>query len=277
MTQLATIESHDLAALAADLGAVADTGGDGNSIMPSLRVNTEAVDDNGKALPYGQFYVKGSGEPVYAETVTFRPLSHHYQWLHYDPEQEKLVNKTRIVKNFREEARDIKGGLKCGKPKYQEMLEMSEDRQQYFKQIKCVRQVRGLVSYTGKTAAGEEKTVENLPVIISMKGSNYSQFEDEFVKKIKGRNIFDYEAKLTTKRHKNGSVIWFTMHFEPNLTEPLPLTQDIVDTMIFISEMINDENAKVDAEYDKAVRNLALDEDALDALEGDLADDFEDA
>ena len=63
-----------------------------------------------------------------------------------------------------------------------------------------------------------------------LKGTNFGPFEDEFLKKLpRNSNIWDFQATLTTKRHKNGSVVWFTFHFDPDLKNRLGLDQDTVD------------------------------------------------
>ena len=123
------------------------------------------------------------------------------------------------------------------------------------------------------------QTVEyvNQPVILMLKGTNFERLRDEFLKKLpRGRNIWDFEAKLTTKRHKNGSVVWFTFHFDPDLKKPLSLDQDVVDNISAIADAIRNENARVDQAYKAALTNQSLDQNAIDALENALEDDLED-
>jgi|TARA_R110000744_G_scaffold20569_1_gene54009 hypothetical protein len=274
MTDLAVVNPEELSKLASILGATQERSA-GNSRLPELKINAQADDDDGNPLPRPSFYLKGQAQTVYADTVQFRPLSHHYQWLHYDPEANKLVNKTRMVKNFREEARDIKGGVKCGKPPYKVMQELPDEERERFREITLFRQVRGLVSYTGKTVAGEEVVIENVPCILMLKGSNYSAFESDYMDKLpSGAAIYDYEITLSAKRNKNGSVTWFT--FVYGETTKVPMSKDAYDTMLVIAEMITKENKQVDDAYFDAIRSDSIDDGAIDALGDALDADFED-
>ena len=278
MTELVTSNGRSIDQLAAELGAAqAPSGGTSASRLPELKINTQVDDDQGNTLPRGHFYIKGTDTVAYAETVTFRPLAHGYQYLHYDSQLNKLAAKSRIISNFGEEARDTNGTLRCGKPISSVLREMPEDKRKQYADITCFRQVRGLVTFTGTTAEGETVEYVNQPVILMLKGTNFGPFEDEFLKKLpRGRNIWDFEAKLSTKRHKNGSVVWFTFHFDPDLKKPLSLDQDVVDSISAIADAIRNENARVDQAYKAALTNQSLDQNAIDALENALEDDLED-
>jgi len=276
MNDLQIIEGKNLDALAGILGASTNTGGGDAGRMPELKINSQVEDDEGNILPRGEFYIKGMDQKVFSPTVKFRPLSHHYQWLHYDPEQNKLVNKTRMVASFREEARDIRGGIKCGKPSYKAMQDMPQEEREKYKDITLFRQVRGLVSYTGKTLSGEEVKIENQPVILMLKGSNYGAFEDDYIKTLtRGQNIFDYYVELSTEKHKNGSVTWYTFVYGKK-DGPVAIDQATYDTMVHIADMISTENKKVDDAYFNAAREDALDASAYNALGDSLDDDFDD-
>jgi hypothetical protein len=138
--------------------------------------------------------------------------------------------------------------------------------------------VRALVSYTGKTLEGKEVIYKDQPVILMLKGSNFMPFEDEFIKAIpKGRALWDFQAKVSTKRHKNGSVVWFTFHFAPDLKNPLGLDEQLLESIKAVRDAIRSENKRVDAAYEAALRNVGLDQAALDAIEGSLDDDLVDA
>lgn len=275
-----TVDADTVAKLAAEMGMTVSNGPASNnaSRLPELKINSQVDDEDGNPLPRGHIYVKGLDEPVYAETVNFRPLAHHFQYLHYDTEAKKLANKTIIMSSFREEARDIKGGIRCGKPKSSVLRDLPQDQRDRYADITCFRQVRGLVSLVGKTKDGTEVKIENQPVIMMLKGTNFNPFEDEFMKVIpRNRNLWDYQAKLTTKRHKNGSVTWFTFHFEPDLKKPLGLDETVLESIKVIRDAVRSENDRVNASYKKALRNETLDQTAIDAIEGSLDADLVDA
>lgn len=275
-----TLDPASIAALAQEMGANAanNSGGKNASRLPEMKINSQVDDENGNPLPRGQFFIKGLEQVAYAETVTFRPLHNGFQYLHWDTQLNKLASKSKIINNFGEEARDTGGTVRCGKPVSSTLRDMPEDQRQKYADITCFRQVRGLVSYTGKTVDGAEVVYKDQPVILMLKGTNFQPFDEEFLKAIpRDRNIWDYQASLSSKRHKNGSVTWFTFHFKPDLKNPLGLTQDVLESITAIRDSLRSENKRVDAAYEAALRNEKLDQSAIDAIEGSLDTDLEDA
>jgi hypothetical protein len=272
MNELVTMDAARQRELNAILGASSD---EGPTRLSILKVNSKRKDADGKKIPEGHFVLTGMDDPVYAEKVKIRPLSHTFQWMHFDSEAKKLVNKTLIVPNFRVEPIDMKGTLRCGKPASKVFRELSKDDQKKYEDIKCYRQVRCLVTYTGKTADGVEVTVENHPAVLMLKGSNFSPFEDEVIKRLpQGRNLYDYWVDLSTTEHENGSVTYFVIKFEPDLGNPVPLDKPTMDSMYVIADMISEENAGVKRKHQESMYNRNRDDDALDALDG-ILDDFE--
>lgn len=274
MNDLVTMDAAKQRELNALLGASTD---EGPTRLPILKINSKRRDAEGRKIEEGKFMVTGMDETVYADTVSIRPLSHTFQWLHFDSEAKKLANKTIIVPNFRIEPIDIKGTLRCGKPASKVMRELPKEDQKKYEDIKCYRQVRCLVTYTGKTADGVETTVTNMPAILMLKGSNFGPFEDEFIKRLpQGRNIYDFWVNLTTTEHENGSVTYYVIHFEPDLGNPVPLDTPTMESMYVIADMISDENSQVKRKYNEALHNKNASDAALDAVGGYLDDDFDD-
>lgn len=271
MNDLVLTNPAEQAKLAAILGASQDSG---NDRMPVLKVNTKRRDADGKKVPEGHFVVTGTDEAVYADKVSIRVLSQMFQWMHFDQEAKKLVNKTILIPTFRAEPIDMKGGVRCGKPASKVYRELSKVEQKKYDDITCYRQLRVLVSYTGVNADGTEVTVTNQPAIMMLKGSNFSPFEDEVVKRLpKGKNLYDFNIALSTTEHENGSVTYYIVHFEPDLANPLPLDRDTIDTMYHIVDMIEAENRKVREAHDRSLRQYNATDDALDAIDG-LDSDF---
>jgi hypothetical protein len=158
---------------------------------------------------------------------------------------------------------------------------MSKEDQKRYSDIKCFRQVRGLVSYEGKNADGDTVTVENQPVIVMLKGSNFNPFEDEFLKKLpRGRKMHEYTVKVgATKTKGSGGNIWWVMKFDPDLVNALPMDEQIFETVKVMHDMVKNENEKIQASHEKALRNSQLSDDAIDALDNissDLEDDLAD-
>jgi hypothetical protein len=274
MNELTTISRSEQMELAAAMG-MGGSSAPSDDRLPELKINYQEENEQGQELPRGQFYVKGTGDdPVFAKTVTFRPLSQLFQWIQYDPEENKVKNKTLMVPMLRDEARDMRGSTRCGKPTSNVLREMSKEEQRQYSDIKCFRQIRGLVSYKGKNADGEEVTIENTPCIIMAKGSGFNQFEDEFLKKIpRGRKMYEYEAKMTLTREKGtGGNVWWVMHYDPDLVNAHPMTEEIFETVRVMAGMVKSENERVESAYQKALRDRNLDDDAIDAIAGVVED-----
>ena len=280
MTELVTTNGKSIAQLAQELGATMcqTNGGNNASRMSELKINSSPDDDAGNPTPSGHFFIKGEDTPAFAPDVTLRVLTHHFQYLNYDNVAKKLVSKSKIIQHFGEEPIDTAGTIRCGKPKSSELAQMAPEQREKYSGVTCFRQVRGLVSFEGKTAFGEKVLYENKPVILMLKGTNFQPFHEEFLTKLpKGRNIWDFQAKLTTKRHKNGSVVWYTFHFEPDLHNPVGLDQDTVDSIGAIADFIKSENNGITKAHNAALASQTMDQRALNAIEGELDNDFVDA
>lgn len=276
MTELATIDAAAQRKLNAILGASQDTSGS-DSRLPLLKVNSKRKNAEGKKIPEGQFVLSGLEEDVFAESVMIRPLSQTFQWLQFDPEAKKVANKTVIVPNFRTEPIDMKGTLRCGKPPSKILRELDRDEQKKYEDIKCYRQIRCLVTYEGKTAANKAVSIENQPAILLLKGSNFSPFEDQVVKRLpQGRNLYDFWVKVNAKEMENGSVVYWVMQFEPDLGTPVGLSKPDIDTMYRMADMIQNENAMVKSKYNESIRAQNASDGAIDSIATVLEDDFED-
>lgn len=278
MNDLVTIDASQERQLAAMLGLAPEGKSD---LMPLVKINLEDEDDQGNPLPKGKFMVTGQDETVYAEKIRIRPLSQFFQWVHYDPDQNKSVNKTLIIPRLNVEARDEKGGVRCGKPP-SKVLKENPEQAKLYKNITCFRLVHCLVSYEGKTASGEAMTVENVPALLRLKGANFSAFEDEVLDKLpKGKKLYDYWVEMSATKKKNGSVTYYVYNYAVDLGSPAPLDQITYDTMLHIVDMVKAENEKINAKYEAAVRGKSVDKGALaaveiieaeDSLEEDLVD-----
>lgn len=280
MNDLVTFESSDLAELADILGTEVSGGGGSEVIrVPELRANARTRDKaTKKSIPEGTLYLTNMDKTFYAESALFRPLAAHIQYFHWDEidGQRKLVCKSRAIKNMREEARDTRGGIACGMPDWETRKELSREEQTKWRSMQH-RVIRGLVTMTGKTADGEEITVENQPCIMFHKNSTYSGFWNGFMKKLpKGRSLYEYQAVMTPEYNENGSVTWYTFNYDLDTSETLPLTQEVYDTMRVFADQIKEENKYVDDKYFEALKDKAYDDKAIDALGDSLDDDFED-
>ena len=169
----------------------------------------------------------------------------------------------------------MKGGTRCGKPTSKVLKEMPKEEQKKYTNIKCFRQLRVLVSYKGADADGNEVTIENQPAIMLLKGSNFNPFEDEFIKSIpRGKNFYDYWADVSAEELQNGSVIYYVMHFKPDLKKELSLDQPTYDSMKVMADLIERENNVVEKAYQKSLRDGQSYSDAIDAVSEVVGDDL---
>ena len=277
MTELTNIEQKDFSALAARLGAESSQT-TASSRLPELKIMSLEYDANENKIepdPRGKFFLKSAEEAAYAETATFRPLSHHYQWIHFD--ENELKNKSRMITSFREEARDILGGIKCGYPPWESMQEMERDERKHWRDMQY-RQVRGLVSMTGTTVSGKEVEVVNRPCILMLRNSNYSGFKKQVLDGLpKERSLFDFNIELSSTRNKNGNVVWYTFDYSPDFENPLERTEELFDSLEFVADMVDEENKRIDKAYFRAVAADSIESSAVSALENALDADMSDA
>lgn len=282
MNELTQIDSSELAELAEILGTEVPTGSNKSALVrvPELKINAKSRNKiTKKPIPEGSFYLTGTDTPVYSETVSFRPLASHVQYFHWDEVEgkRKLVNKSLAVKNpYKDEARDLLGGIACGMPSWDARKEMEYDEAKKWRAMQH-RVIRGVVSYTGKTEDGVEVTIENEPCIMFHKNSNYSGFYNEFIKKLpQGSQIYNYAADLTSSYNENGSVVWYTFNYTTDLKNELGMTKDVHDTMLVFADALRAENKYVDEHYFKSIKEGSIDSAAINALGDSLDADFED-
>ena len=279
MNDLSTLDSKEMEELAAILGTEVSGGASTVVRVPELRINAKSVNkDTKKPIPQGSFYLKGSDKIAYAESVTFRPLASHVQYFNWDDIDGKrtLVNKSIAVLNpYKDEARDMLGSIACGMPSWDDRQHMDKEVQKKWRAMQH-RLVRGVVSFIGKTEDGEEVVYENEPCMMFHKNSTYSGFYNGFVKKIpKGHHLYNYEAKITSEYNENGSVVWYTFQYEPDLSNVLTFTKDVRDTSIVFAESIRAENKYIDSQYMKSITEGSIDGAAMTAIDS-LDADFED-
>jgi len=282
MSELAVIDKAAELELARMLGTSDTT--ENNNLLPRVKYCMDRKDDQGRNLGdfYMNLYIEGQEDPVYAETISIRVLSQKFQWVEYDPENENTRNKTILVNRLQDEARDRLGSTRCGKPISKVLREMPEAEQKKFENIKCQRQIRCLVSYTGHTAGGDEITIENQPALFILKGANFMGFEDEVIKKMpRSKKFYEFNITVTFEEKKNGQVYYPVWHFEPDFVNLVTLDQDTLDTMRVMAEQIDQENKEIDRAYQNALRKRNFTDDTADAidavsvasLESDLEDD----
>ena len=197
-------------------------------------------------------------ERVYAKDgVVLHALSNHIQYMHWD--DGRLVNKSRLIIDKRDEARDQLGGTMCGMPTYEQSVQMTPEQRKEYEGRDRYRVIRGLVSYTGKTASGEERTIENEPVILSLKRKNYGPFYHDVIKRIPSDSkFFNYRLALTAdKQTTDKGAKYYIMRFSPDLQNKVTLDQKLYDSMNAVAGMVKAENERIDKSYFDAIARKA--------------------
>lgn len=272
----ATIGADELAALRLSMGV--DPTADRGPQLPQLKVLMDDEDADGNPLPKGSFFLNGKTPAVYAKEVKIRVMAHHFQYVDFDGEAKKTRNKTILATTFRSDFPDMKGTLRCGRPQSKVFKELTDDQKKKYESITCFRIIRGIVSYTGKTAAGEEVVVENEPFIMRLKGSNFMGFDEQFASKLpSGRDLWDFWVTLTSKREKNGSVVYFVQQYAPQFSSPAAFDMPTVDTIRAFSSMVSGENASVMDAHKKALTKSFEDDGVYEGIADGLEGDFEEA
>ena len=282
MGDLAVANAAEMAKLNAILGLNDAPIGGGDRApsnrLPELKINYQRKDKEGRSIKdkIGMFYVKGLEKEVYAEEVKIRVLSQVFQWIDFDEEEMKPRNRTIMIPRFSMEPIDELGTIRCGKPTSKQMADWGKEEKAKFSTINLFRQLRGLVSYKGVTAEGEEVVIENQPMILMNKRGNYMTFEDQVIKKISGRDFKDFWVTVKSIEQEMGSVVYYTFDYEPDLLNPVPLDDDTYQTMLRFAEMISSDNDKIKQKYNAALGGIdAIDMEAMNALDADLEDDHD--
>lgn len=251
----------------ADVLGASSSGGTATKI-PTLAIN---YDPDFKMGGIYLKYASGSPDNIHATSdVRFRAFSSHVQWQHWG--ESGLINKSTLVKyknnrGKQTEARDQLGGVCCGLPDYDTFWSLTQPERDALSGRDCYRIVRGLVSFTGKSADGTEHVVENQPVIFKGKGRNYGAFTPEVSNKVPdGKNLWDFESILSIEQKVNvHKKKYWIMHFDYQLNNQLVMDQLIEETRDHILELVVGENRRVEEMY-KAATMQAIDEAEQDRI-----------
>lgn len=253
MNDLAVIDPVEQQRLMEMMGVTASTGSNQQGDrVPIIKINTDDEDENGNEIPRGTMYLRDHDKIAYAKEIKVRVLGQHYQYIEYDPAVNKTVCKTTINKSFNQDFLDTRGTLKCGMTKAKSKMEEYEKKR--FENVTCFRELRGLVSYEGVDAQGNTVTIENQPMIMLLKGSNFMPFEDEVMKKLpSGAAVWDYWFNVSLERRKNGSVVYYVMHFDFEPDAVHPFDSKTAETVKRFAEMVESENRRIVDQHKKAI------------------------
>ena len=233
--------------------------GSGNGInIPRLGINRSPEDDDGNKLPVGHFFTYDSsvGQNVFGKPVTFRPFISAMQYMHYDPEKSEYVNRSIIFKNWKEEAIDILGGVKCGKIPFKERPSLTPEQLAEQRTIRCYRLLYGLLSFKGTKANGEDHTITDLPILWRVTGTAFAPVGaalDQMKKRKK--HPFTCKFLIDSKRQKKGGNVYYTPEIAVDADANLEMSKEGVETLAVFKDIIDTENNEVVALYKDAKKN----------------------
>jgi hypothetical protein len=168
------------------------------------------------------------------------------QYMHYDPDKSEYVNRSIIIKSWKEEAVDILGGVKCGKVPFKDRESLTPEQLAEQRTIRCYRLLYGLLSFKGVKANGEEHTVSNLPALWRVTGTAFSPVGtalDQITKRKK--LMFTTTLSVDTKRQKKGGNVYYTPEISVNAEAGLEMSKEDMETLGVFQEVINKENTEV--------------------------------
>ena len=255
---------------------------DGSSVgtnIPRLAINRSPEDDDGNQLPVSHFYTYDSktGQNVYSKPVTLRPFISAMQYMHYDAPKGEYINRSIIFKSWREEAIDILGGTKCGKIPFKERANLTPEKLEEQRTIRCYKLVYGLLSFDkGVTAQGESISIENLPVLYRVTGTAFSPVSAALDQLNKRKKLmFNCTFSLNTKRQKKGGNVYYTPDIFVNADANLQLSDDDMETLKVFQESIDVENKEVVSLYNAA--KSEVDKKQNDKIDAEIVENIEDA
>lgn len=271
MNQVAVIDQSEVNKLITELGGGVRQEQDTIKV-PFMKFQYEPEDTQGRDVKRGTIFLSDQPEPVYADKVKLHVMAQYYQYRQTDPDTYKIVNKTILLDDLRKgEPRDMLGGLRCGRPTGKALSQMDDaDQKMWRSKVKSFRILRGVTSYTGKTAEGKEVEVTNQPFQLYMKGLSFMKFDDVLKALPYGKRYQDLWVDLHTT--KDGKA--FVANFGIDFTQPAAMTQEVVDTMKLFVEMARQENSKIEDSYRNAKVSGALDTKIYDNVSDDLDQDL---
>jgi len=217
------------------------------NFLPKLSINRFPENDDGAEVPVGSYsvYVPELDAVAYGKPVTFRPFINAYQYMKYDADKNEYSNRSIIFKSWKDEAIDIKGGVRCGKVPARELANLSEEERVKQKTVKCYRLIYGLVSFDGVLAGGGDAKVDSLPVLWKVTGSNFKPVGEAIESlRRRGKVMFNHTLSLKSKKKKAGSNVFYVSDISVD-TDEVAFTEKEKDALLGFQETINTENEEI--------------------------------
>lgn len=236
--------------------------------LSRLNINYDTDDDEGNTLKKGSWKIYHDGEFVYSDKVNFRTMVRYYEWSVYDPDEGKFSCRSTQEPKLEHQFPDTSGGNKCGRLSKSEEEQLGEDHPKTLasRLATCNQVFYAIVSMDGKTADGREVKIEKLPIVTYFKRSGFRPAREAIERIPDGTVMQEQEFELTTKRHKSGSVTYFTPVFTP--TNTVKMTDEDVELTGMFIQTVGASNHKIIEQHKEALKAKSSEQEI------DLAADF---
>ena len=236
--------------------------------LSRLNINYETDTDDGHSLKKGTWKLYYDGEFVYSDAVEFRPMVRTYEWSVWDQEEGKFSCRSIQAPSLDYQFPDTQGGNKCGRLTKSEEEQLGEDHPKTLasRLATCNQVFYAVINMEGKTADGRDVKIENYPVVTYFKRSGFRPAREAIERLGKSTMMNEVVFDLTTKRHKMGSVTYFT----PVFTQKGQAKMDdaAMELMAMFLETVKASNATILEQNKEAVKAKSSEEEV------DLAADF---
>ena len=233
-----------------------------------LNINYDTDTDDGLTLKKGTWKVYYDGEFVYSDTVEFRPLLRTYEWTVWDQEEGKFSCRSIQAPSLDFHFPDTNGGNKCGRLTKSEEEQYGEDHPATLasRLATCNQVFYALITMEGKTADGRDVKLDNYPVVSYFKRSGFRPAREAIERLGKNTLMSEVTFELTTKRHKSGSVTYFTPVFTQK--DSAPMDDATMEMMTMFLETVKASNANIMEQHKESIKAKSSEEEI------DLAADF---
>jgi len=227
--------------------------------VPSLMINRDAENDDGKQLPIGTYaaYSNEHKKVVYSKTATLRPVMRVFQYRIWDEAKKEYKNRSVFIKRWNDEAFDELGGLACGKVSRKKAETLPEAEKVKQKAIKTRVVVFGLLSMVGQTEDGDAVEITDQLVAWSASGSSFIPLSEPIDKLSEKTPMFTKRMVLTApKRNKEGSTVWYTPEIAWS-EDNYPFDASVRDAIITAQQYIDSTNREVLDKWNNATKKRA--------------------
>jgi len=296
MTQIATINTGNYAAMAEAMGMSVDSGKQKSqaSTLARLRINHSAImgEDtiNGKKVKMevvagGTYKLEiPDGPTYYAPTATIRPYLQRFMYKRFIKGSDTTPNryvKTLMANDLNSDLKDNDGGFNCGKPAgwIEDFKALPEKTQDLIRQIKRVRVMFGTVEMHNVTDA-QGNPVDLEPQAFIWEIENRDAFKTAgtiFTKLSKMRRLpVQHNMKAATEERAlpNGSVFYLPT-LALDLQETLDVTDPEQETFANFLAWVTNYNDYIKGAWDEnAYKNDDTDTDTVEAFVDIDEEDF---